>query len=108
RHFGATGVSICRAWNGRWEVSGIGASTKGGGAARRHGHACQRVCATAGRRAAIATGSFRAAVGRHVLAIQDTSEINFRTTSERRRGLGEIGKGVGRGVLVHAMLALDA
>src|SRR5208282_1153501 len=45
-----------------------------------------------------------AAVGRHVLAIQDTSEINFRTTSERRRGLGEIGKGVGRGVLVHAML----
>jgi hypothetical protein len=49
-----------------------------------------------------------AAVGRHVLAIQDTSEINFRTTSERRRGLGEIGKGVGRGVLVHAMLALDA
>src|SRR5258708_2013762 len=49
-----------------------------------------------------------AAAGRHVLAIQDTSEINFRTTPERRRGLGEIGKGVGRGVLVHAMLALDA
>jgi hypothetical protein len=49
-----------------------------------------------------------AAAGRHVLAIQDTSEINFRTTLERRRGLGEIGKGVGRGVLVHAMLALDA
>jgi len=49
-----------------------------------------------------------AAAGRHVLAIQDTSEINFRTTAARRRGLGEIGKGVGRGVLVHAMLALDA
>lgn len=49
-----------------------------------------------------------AAAGRHVLAIQDTSEINFRTTPECRRGLGEIGKGVGRGVLVHAMLALDA
>lgn len=49
-----------------------------------------------------------AASGRHVLAIQDTSELNFRTTPERRRGLGEIGKGVGRGVLVHAMLALDA
>src|SRR5258707_4104693 len=46
--------------------------------------------------------------GRHVLAIQDTSEINFRTTSKRRRGLGEIGKGNGRGVLLHAMLALDA
>jgi hypothetical protein len=49
-----------------------------------------------------------AAAGRHVLAIQDTSEINFRTTAERRRGLGEIGKGVGRGLLLHAMLALDA
>src|SRR6202171_825921 len=49
-----------------------------------------------------------AAAGRHVLAIQDTSEINFRTTPERQRGLGEIGKGVGRGVLLHAMLALDA
>jgi hypothetical protein len=46
--------------------------------------------------------------GRHVLAIQDTSEINFHTTKERRRGLGEIGKGVGRGVLVHAMVAVDA
>src|SRR5580698_9237606 len=49
-----------------------------------------------------------AAAGRHVLAIQDTSEINFKTTPERRRGLGEIGKGGGRGVLLHAMLALDA
>ncbi len=49
-----------------------------------------------------------AAAGRHVLAIQDTSEFNFATTSVRRRGLGEIGKGVGRGLLVHAMLAVDA
>jgi hypothetical protein len=46
--------------------------------------------------------------GRHVLAIQDTSEINFRTSKEHRRGLGEIGKGSGRGVLLHAMLGLDA
>jgi hypothetical protein len=49
-----------------------------------------------------------AVAGRHVLAIQDTSEITFATTPERRRGLGEIGKGGGRGVLVHAMLAVDA
>ena len=49
-----------------------------------------------------------AAAGRHVLAVQDTSEINFRTTAGRQRGLGEIGKGVGRGLLLHAMLALDA
>jgi hypothetical protein len=43
-----------------------------------------------------------------VLAIQDTSELNFRTTEDNRRGLGEIGKGVGRGLLLHAMLGLDA
>lgn len=45
---------------------------------------------------------------RHILAVQDTSGINFTTTKERDRGLGEIGKGVGRGVLLHAMLGLDA
>jgi hypothetical protein len=49
-----------------------------------------------------------ACAGRHVLAIQDTSDFNFRTTAARRRGLGEIGKGVGRGLLLHAMLAVDA
>src|SRR5271170_2276106 len=48
------------------------------------------------------------APGRHVLALQDTSEFNFSTTPKRRRGLGKIGKGGGRGVLLHAMLALDA
>jgi len=46
--------------------------------------------------------------GRHVLAIQDTSEINFNTTTQRRRGLGEIGKGNSHGVLLHPMLAVDA
>jgi hypothetical protein len=49
-----------------------------------------------------------AAAGRHVLAIQDTSEINFKTKPERRRGLGEIGKGTGHGLLLHAMVAVDA
>ena len=49
-----------------------------------------------------------AAAGRRVLAIQDTSDIAFRTTAERRRGLGEVGKGMGHGVLVHAMVAVDA
>lgn len=49
-----------------------------------------------------------AVADRHVLAIQDTSEINFKTTAADQRGLGEIGKGCGRGLLLHAMLALDA
>ena len=46
--------------------------------------------------------------GRHVLAIQDTSEIALRTTKARRRDLGDVGKGHGHGFLLHAMLALDA
>jgi hypothetical protein len=49
-----------------------------------------------------------AAAGRHVLAVHDTSEINFRTSPEHRRGLGEIAKGNSYGVLLHAMLAVDA
>ena len=53
-------------------------------------------------------GTAAAAEGRHVLAIQDTSEINFATTAQRRRGLGEIGKGNIHGVLLHPMLAVDA
>ena len=34
-----------------------------------------------------------AAAGRHVLAIQDTSAVHFRTAEARRRGLGGIGHG---------------
>jgi len=45
---------------------------------------------------------------RHVLAIQDTSDIKFSTTELNRRGLGKVGKGNVRGVLLHAMLAVDA
>lgn len=46
--------------------------------------------------------------GRHVLAIQDTSEIHFPTPEGRLRGLGKIGSGNIHGVLLHAMLAVDA
>src|SRR5260370_25505109 len=53
-------------------------------------------------------GGAAAAEGRHGLAIQDTSEINFATTAERRRGRGETAKGHTRGVLLHPMLAVDA
>ena len=34
--------------------------------------------------------------GRHVLAIEDSSDLNFKTTRARSRGLGEIGKASGR------------
>jgi hypothetical protein len=49
-----------------------------------------------------------AVAGRHVLGIQDTSEVKFPTTAQRRRGLGPIKKGNAYGVLVHAMVAVDA
>lgn len=49
-----------------------------------------------------------AAQGRHVLAIQDTTEVKIRTTAERRRGLGQCGHGNAYGVLAHVMLAVDA
>lgn len=49
-----------------------------------------------------------AAAGRHVLAIQDTTEIKFATTAATRRGLGRIKKGNVFGVLLHPLLAVDA
>jgi len=49
-----------------------------------------------------------ACADRHVLAIQDCSEVKFPTSAQRRRGLGPVGKGNAYGVLVHAMIAVDA
>jgi hypothetical protein len=46
--------------------------------------------------------------GRHVLAIQDSSDIKFSTTSQNRRGLGKVGKGNVFGAILHAMMAVDA
>jgi hypothetical protein len=45
---------------------------------------------------------------RHVLALQDTSEIKFPTTPDNRRDLGKIKKGNCWGILLHPMLAVDA
>ena len=50
----------------------------------------------------------RAATSRPVLAIPDTREGHVRTSEGRRRGLGAVGHGTIHGLLVHAMLALDA
>jgi len=48
-----------------------------------------------------------AAAGRDVLAIQDTSEIKFNRPAQRQ-SLGQVGYGNVRGVLLHAMIAVDA
>jgi hypothetical protein len=49
-----------------------------------------------------------AAVGRHVLAIQDTSEINYEAQRGRKRRLGTVGNGTDVGLFVHPVLAIDA
>src|SRR3954469_11405306 len=49
-----------------------------------------------------------AAKGRHVLAIQDTSEINYQAQSGRKHGLGKVGNGTDVGLFVHPVLAVDA
>lgn len=49
-----------------------------------------------------------ACVGRHVLAIDDTCEVKFPTTAQRRRGLGPLSRTNIYGVLVHSMIAVDA
>jgi hypothetical protein len=57
---------------------------------------------TAGRR----TGE--AAAGRHVLLIEDTTEINYQAKAGRKRGLGRVGNGTDLGLFLHPALALDA
>jgi hypothetical protein len=49
-----------------------------------------------------------AARGRHVLAIQDTSEINYESQSGRKQQLGTVGNGSDVGLFVHPVLAIDA
>ncbi|HLO61384.1 MAG TPA: IS4 family transposase [Azonexus sp.] len=53
-------------------------------------------------------GTTKAAAGRHVLAIEDTTELHFTTAPERRRGLGPNGRGNSFGFQVHPVLAIDA
>jgi len=49
-----------------------------------------------------------AARDRHVLAIQDTSEINYQSQSGRKQRLGTVGNGSDVGLFVHPVLAIDA
>lgn len=48
------------------------------------------------------------AAGRHVLAITDTSELNYATHTGRKRGFGTVGNGEDLGVLLHPVIAVDA
>jgi hypothetical protein len=46
--------------------------------------------------------------GRHVLAIQDTTELNYQRHAGRTRGLGTVGNGTDLGLFLHPTLAIDA
>lgn len=46
--------------------------------------------------------------GRHVLVIQDTSELNFSGHSRRKRGFGTVGNGTDIGLFIHPQLVVDA
>ena len=48
-----------------------------------------------------------AAAGRTVLAIHDTSEVNFKGRAARRTGLGPAGDGVSPGFFCHPLLLVD-
>ena len=49
-----------------------------------------------------------AAVDRHVLAIQDTSEVNYQAQRRRKHSLGTVGNGTDVGLFIHPVLAVDA
>jgi len=58
--------------------------------------------ATAGRK------TNQRAAGRHVLAIQDTTELHFPTHRASKRGFGTGGNGEDLGLFLHPVLAVDA
>lgn len=47
-------------------------------------------------------------VGRHILGIQDTTELNYQAHAGRVEGLGPVGNGKDLGLFLHPLLVLDA
>jgi hypothetical protein len=54
------------------------------------------------------TRTAAAAEGRRIVAIQDTTEVNFSGRDRSRKGLGPGGDGKSRGFFIHAAVAVDA
>jgi len=50
----------------------------------------------------------RLASGRHVLGIQDTTELNYQAHAARVSGLGPVGNGKDKGLFLHPLLVVDA
>lgn len=49
-----------------------------------------------------------ATAGRHVLALQDTSELDYTAHWQRTEGLGKISNNKGAGLFIHPVLVIDA
>ena len=58
--------------------------------------------------ATLATRTVAACAGRPIVAVQDTTEINFAGREERRRGLGPAGDGISAGFFLHPLIAVDS
>lgn len=53
-------------------------------------------------------GTRQRVAGRHVLAIQDTTELNYQAHAGRVKGLGPAGNGKDKGLFAHPLLTVDA
>jgi hypothetical protein len=58
--------------------------------------------------ATAAAHAARAARGRHVLAIQDTTELNFSKHGGSKRGFGKVGNGADIGLFLHPVVVVAA
>lgn len=56
----------------------------------------------------ICAATAQRAAGRHVLLIEDTTELNYQAHAQRVRGLGTVGNGRDAGLFLHPLLAVDA
>src|ERR1700689_5484539 len=56
----------------------------------------------------VADHTAMAARGRHVLAIQDTTELNFSGHAGSKRGFGVVGNGRDIGLFLHPVIVVDA
>ena len=56
----------------------------------------------------VCQGIAERAAGRHVLLIEDTSELNYQAHAARVRGLGSVGNGKDAGLFIHPVLCVDA
>ena len=75
----------------------------------RFGRFLHNQAVTAKEMIATAAGATGArAAGRHVLAIQDTTEINFQAHVNSKPGFGTVGNGTDIGLLLHPLVAVDA